>query len=703
MQFIKKGPINRLGYNFIPSQYLSDDKDEYYIRNKQNKTQHEYRALSAHEVEILVKNSNFAQNWNDILVTDPFEPSLVKNNRFYGLNRIGKLENFYLEFHDFRHPVGIYNSTLISCDIGSNCVISNVQYLANYIIDEECVLKNINEMLTSNYAKFGNGILKHGENEHTRIWLELCNENGGRKVIPFDGMLSQDAYIWSKYRDDSILMNKLKDITETQFDSSRGYYGTVGARSIIKNCRVIKDVKIETDAYIKGANKLKNLTIHSSQDAGTQIGEGVELVNGIIGYGCRIFYGTKAVRFIMGDNSSLKYGARLINSFLGENSTISCCEVLNSLIFPGHEQHHNNSFLCAALIKGQSNIAAGATIGSNHNSRGNDGELIAGRGFWPGLCTSLKHNSRFASFTLLVKGSYPAELDIPFPFSLVSTNDSELVIIPAYWFLYNMYALARNESKYNKRDNRWDKSIQFEFDFLAPDTVIEMITSCRMLEDLVIKNSPDSISREKAETLLMENDTLEFDILADNIENSHRPVKIIKICAAYREYQKMITLYGILGYSQDDNTNKKEAIDLDSWVNIGTQLVTKQSLDSLIRSIKTGKLSTWDSIHKQYQLISDTYKQYKIYHGTQIINKVLSENKNKTLNDLISTALQAIEDINQKTVSTREKDYINHFRKMTYANQDEMDTVVGKLEDNSSIKEIHKTTSEWKEMILKLL
>ncbi len=127
-------------------------------------------------------------------------------------------------------------------------------------------------------------------------------------------------------------------------------------------------------------------------DEPTQIGEGVELVNGIIGFGCHIFYGCKAVKFILGNNSNLKYGARLINSFLGDNSTISCCEVLNNLIFPAHEQHHNNSFLIASVVMGQSNMAAGATIGSNHNSRANDNEIQAGRGFWPGLCTSVKHS-----------------------------------------------------------------------------------------------------------------------------------------------------------------------------------------------------------------------------------------------------------------------------------------------------------------------
>lgn len=122
-------------------------------------------------------------------------------------------------------------------------------------------------------------------------------------------------------------------------------------------------------------------------------------------------------------------------------------------------------------------MAAGATIGSNHNSRAADGELIAGRGFWPGLCVSLKHNSRFASFSILAKGDYPAELDIRLPFSLISNDvtHDQLIVMPAYWFEYNMYALARNSWKYVARDQRIEKLQQFEYDFLAPDTGNEML------------------------------------------------------------------------------------------------------------------------------------------------------------------------------------------------------------------------------------
>ena len=87
--------------------------------------------------------------------------------------------------------------------------------------------------------------------------------------------------------------NTFIEITENQFDDKLGYYGKVGDRTVIKNCKIIKDVWIGEDAYLKGANKIKNVTINSHPEATTQIGEGCELVNGIIGYGCRIFYGIK--------------------------------------------------------------------------------------------------------------------------------------------------------------------------------------------------------------------------------------------------------------------------------------------------------------------------------------------------------------------------------------------------------------------------
>jgi hypothetical protein len=114
---------------------------------------------------------------------------LVKNSNFHGLVRIGKLEPYYLEFHNLRMPVGIYNSQIISCDFGHNVCINNANYLSHYIIGNEVMISNVNELATTDYAKFGNGILKDGEKEEVRVWIEVRNENGGRRVVPFNRML----------------------------------------------------------------------------------------------------------------------------------------------------------------------------------------------------------------------------------------------------------------------------------------------------------------------------------------------------------------------------------------------------------------------------------------------------------------------------------------------------------------------------------
>src|SRR5690606_8780906 len=211
----------------------------------------------------LKANGNHSNNWNDILVRDGIDITLIEACTFYGHVRIGKLEPYFLEFSEVRFPVGLYHSMIVSCDIGNNVSISNVNFLSRYIIEDDVIIANVNEMSCTSHSKFGNGIIKEGEKENVRIWLELCNENAGRKVLPFDGMQPGDAWLWTRFRDDEKLMKKLLEFTEQKFDNRRGYYGKIGDRTVIKNTRIIKDCTIGTDAYIKGANKLKNLTINS--------------------------------------------------------------------------------------------------------------------------------------------------------------------------------------------------------------------------------------------------------------------------------------------------------------------------------------------------------------------------------------------------------------------------------------------------------
>ena len=711
---INKSPLDSLGYQFIKPPYLPKGKNEYYLRNMQIRNGIAYRRLSAHEIEMLVRNGNTSDDWNNLLVSDAFNPELVKNCKFYGLVRIGKLEPFCLSFSDLKVPVGLYNSTIISCDFGDNVVIDNVNYLSHYIIGSEVIITNVNELVTTNHAKFGNGIIKQGEQEQVRIWLEICNENTGRRVMPFNGMLPGDAYLWSRFRNDNILQNKFKQFTEQKFDDRRGYYGKVGDRTVIKNCNIIKDAWIGTDAYIKGANKLKNVTINSGPEGLTQIGEGCEIVNGIIGFGCRLFYGVKAVRFIMASHSQLKYGARLINSYLGNNATISCCEVLNSLIFPAHEQHHNNSFLCAAMVMGQSNIAAGATIGSNHNSRGADGEIIMGRGFWPGLCVSLKHNSKFASFSILSKGDYPAELNVPIPFSLISHDvpHDRITIMPAFWFQYNMYALARNAWKYIDRDKRTERIQLLEFDYLAPDTINEIFNSLALIESATGSAYSKSIGAGKktiednnaGKQLLKSGNKIiqKLEITLEQVENSKRKVVLLKVQQAYRIFEDLVIYYGmqaILSLIKENNPTSFEAMvalfpattKRIEWLNIGGQLIPADEITLLKEKIKSGKIKSWDQVHEYYNQQGIKYPSLKNKHALASLSEIsgitLKKITKEQFNSLLNTIIATKEWMTKGIYDSRAKDYVNPYRKMVYEHTAEMNTVVGKLDDNSFIKQ----------------
>lgn len=700
MNVITKHPINNLGYNFIDTAYIPDGQDEYYLRNRQNNNGIEYRRLSGFEIEILIRNGNTSDDWGNILVSKEFDPVLVKNSNFHGLVRIGKLEPYYLEFHNLRMPVGIYNSQIISCDFGDNVCISNANYLSHYIIGNEVMIANVNELATTDYSKFGNGISKEGETEATRIKIEVRNENGGRSIAPFNRMLAGDAYLWSSHPEDEALQKRFIEFTQKEFDQKRGYYGTIGDRCVIKDCDIIKDVKIGTDAYIKGANKLKNLTINSDEERTSQIGEGCEMVNGIVGFGCRIFYGVKAVRFVMASHSQLKYGARLINSYLGNNSTISCCEVLNTLIFPNHEQHHNNSFLCASMVMGQSNIAAGATIGSNHNSRGADGEIIAGRGFWPGLCVSLKHNSKFASFTILAKGDYPFEMNIQLPFCLVSNDvkDDKLILMPGYWFLYNMYALERNAWKFENRDKRTKKIQRIEYDYLAPDTINEMFTAIELLSKLSIDKDGNAA--------------------IEGIENSTRKTEVVKVRQAIKLFKEIISFYGTVRLIKHINSNPFSSFDemkksirvkisRSGWKNTGGQLIPVLDVEKLKNKIKGNTINSWSEVHDFYQQSGDDYENNKLVHAftslLEVENITSKQFTQDHFNQLLQRALATKTWMSKNIYESRAKDYANPFRKMIYETKDEMDAVVGKIEDNQFIQDQLKELENFKKIVKKLM
>ncbi len=732
-------PKKEPGSAFLPPVFIPAGKDEYWYRDAETELNLDaLRPLSAEEIAILKKNDNRAQSWEQVLVSDPFDPTLIYASSFYGLIRLGPLSAGTLLYHDLEVPTGIYNSTIVSSDIGANCSLRELGYLSHYLIGDEVILSHIDEMQCSNHAKFGNGILTPEEKESVRIEIDVMNEAGGRSILPFEDMITADAFLWAAWRDDSLLLKRLKELTQNQYGTLRGRYGAVGKWAVIKSSKIIKDCRIGAAAYIKGANKLKNLSILSSFDEPSQIGEGVELVNGIISYGSRVFYGSKAVRFVLGRNCSLKYGARLIHSVLGDNSTVSCCEMLNNLVFPAHEQHHNNSFLVAALIGGSSNLAAGATIGSNHNSRAPDGELRANRGFWPGLSVTLKHPSRFASYTLLAKGNYPYELDIPFPFSLVSLDSHRgiLEIRGAYFWLYNLYALERNAWKVGMRDRRKEKVQIIHSDYLLPDTAEEIISAMELIEEALAQTlgeekegvSKDNLKEARA-LLMADSDPLEEGPLAGKtvalcaVDRGREGACLIKPWQAWRAYREMLEYYigkSFFAWLAPQSGAKltkslKKLVNSDStcrgsiWYNLGGQIISARRLEQIQKEIKDGTLKDWHQIHAAYHRADTFFVEDIAFHAHALVpfleeripagESWLSQVGSARIAALILRSGDLRLHIAQEVRAARQRDFAEPFRSITFRNREEMEAVLGKIDDNPFIELIEVESKDYMQKI----
>ena len=681
-----------------------------------------HRPLTEAEVAVLKANGNRNADatWQNVWVSaeaGAFDAGLIADCEIRGFLVLGRLVPATLQFHDLVLGTGLYHSYLEDVVAGDDVVVRNVAYLSNYRLGNRVMLFNVQEMSCTNHAKFGNGILKEGEREDARIWIGVGNENDARAVLPFEQMIPADAFLWSRHREDPLLLRRFVEMTEHGQSKSLDAYGIVEDDAVIKNSTLLKDAKIGRNAYIKGAFKLKNITVLSSPDEVSQIGEGVELVNGIVGYGSRVFYQAVAVRFVIGRNCQLKYGARLLNSVLGDNSTVSCCELLNNLIFPFHEQHHNSSFLIAATLGGQSNIASNATIGSNHNSRSPDGEMIAGRGFWPGLCSDFKYNSRFASFVLVAKGSYQHELNVEYPFSLVATNgvDRPVSIIPGYWFMYNMYAIARNKSKFQKRDRRAVKVQHVETDPFAPDTMQEVLAAIGRIVELTGRHlkaqgdrralaaATEEELHQVAKDFLHQNPDAQL-VLEDARCQKKFGALIYKPVRGYREYRKILKYFAAATLADycalrhiptltQEGLERIRALPLyTSWVNLGGQIMPAAQVDELLDYIRTGAVYTWEQAHAFYAeslRLYPTHKTtYALYLLERLYSRPLADFGTEIYEDILADVTAINDEMYASALASREKDYDDYFRSVTFRNKAEQEQVVGSIAHNDFLREL---------------
>jgi hypothetical protein len=597
-----------------------------------------------------------------------------------------------ISVRDECYPVGLYGSVIESCRLGANVSVSNVRLLRGYSVDANAVLRNINE-LTVSPREAGR------PRPQDEIWINVANENGGRRVLLFPSMTAGDALLWSSDRDNVELQSRYIHMARETWKAMIYVGPFIGRGVIIKNCSVLHDVVVHEAALLDGVTRLDHIVVLSSPGRPSVLIDSCILRNGIIGYGNTVRGPVTAEQFLTNANVTLSNGLHLEHSIIGDNARLSCGEVLSILTFPFHEQHHRSSFLCAAVLEGQSNIAAGTVIGSNHNARKGDGEMRACRGFWPGLSSTYKYNSRFASFTLAVTGSYTAELYIPYPFSLISKDDADgsLQIVPAYWFRYNMYALERNRQKFASRDCRKagpTAQLRPVIHYLAPDTIEEMLIALNMLE----KGSEKVRILKAADA---RDSYLEMvrlwaaEVMLKNISASS-PAELLDKLLKEKRLQET-------GKGPARENPRRNPV----WTNLGGQLFRTDRIRLLKTMITTGEIDSWDRVHRFYYEEAERYPQDELNYAAEVVSRLFdispSEITVKELTELLEQALDTKEKVLDRIKASREKDYNDPYRIMLYQNRNEMDAVLGPLDRDPVIAEAEREAAVFSNKVRKIL
>ena len=130
-------------------------------------------------------------------------------------------------------------------------------------------------------------------------------------------------------------------------------------------------------------------------------------------------------------------------------------------------------------------------------------------------------------------------------------------------------------------------------------------------------------------------------------------------------------------------------------------------MEKLKEQVRNGKINSWQALHKVYLKEGEQYEACRQMHGLAVLceleqiknlKKITRPQVQKWLTELLEIEVS----LTEKIFLSREKDYTNPFRKMVYDTDNEMNEVLGKLEDNSFIRQENERLSTYRKNINRL-
>ncbi len=655
-----------------------------------------YRKISEPEISSLENQGCTCSDWSKVNVSENFISNNIKNVRFSGDITLGSFEKTIHLPGGIEMLCGIYNSSLHNCTVGDDVYISNVNALANYEIEKDAVIENVQSLVVNGKTSFGNG-----------VELEILNEGGGRNLKIFENLSAQIAYLMVMYRHNKNLIEQLEKMIDEFAMSKTSTIGKIGEGCRIHNCNTITNVNIGANATVTGAAKLENGTIVSKAEAPTYIGNGITAINFIINTG------TKIDNFALLDKCFIGQGVQMGKQYSAENSAFFAnCEgfhgeAVSLFAGPYMVTHHKSTLLIAGLFS-FFNAGSGSNQSNHMYKLGPLHQGILERGSKTGSFSYMLWESRVGAFSAVIGKHYTNFDASNFPFSYLNEESGKTVLTPAMNLL--TVGTKRDSEKWPARDRRKDpiKLDLINFDLFSPYTVGKMVKGNKILQNLY-----ETASKER-----------EF------VTTSGMHINRLMLKTSTKYYEMGIKIFlgkCLINRLKDVSANAKldelkikltevKPEDKSEWIDVCGLLAPSLTVQNLVNEIADGKINDIEKLQSALSFIHRNYDEAEWGWCTDLIESRLSKKINElTKEDLIHIIKEWKENsvkLNHMIAKDAQREF-DLFSKIGFGidgtaeeRDKDFEAVRGSFEGNKFVKQLeseNKATEEKARLLINLI
>ena len=542
----------------------------------------DYRHLTQEEIDVLERNSCWAENWECVMVAETFKPYGFHRVVFYGDIRLGSFDKQVEVTKGFTKHAGINDATLRNVTVGNDCLIEKVgNFINNYTIGDDCYISNICTLETTEGATYGEGHI-----------VSVLNEMGDGNVILFHDLNSQLAALMVKYFKDKNLRDNITRLINEEIRFTLPERGTIGNGVKIINTKEITNTVVKDDCEINGASRLSDCTIMSSKDASVYIGTGVICENSIISNGCSITNSVKMQDCFVGEACQITNGFTAEASVFFANSFMANGEACAAFCGPFSASHHKSSL----LIGGEFSFynAGSNTNFSNHAYK-----------MGPMHYGVLERGSKTASGAYVLMPAKIGAFSVCFgklmnhpdmrclPFAYLMAYGETMYIVPGRNI--TTVGLYRDIKKWPKRDRRAPSSRKsiINFDWLSPFTVGEIVQGKKILEALRQAGGNNVSSYNFQEYII-------------NASSLRKGIKYYDI--ALRIYMGAVLKRAVKGGFLGKPTS---SVGEGDWNDLSGLLLPASEEQRLIDDIKNGNIESVKDILNRFKEIDANYREYQ--------------------------------------------------------------------------------------------